>query len=84
MDGGPEPAQVATELVALGVKRLDLVVASHPHADHVVGLPAVLARMPVGLLLEPVALERPAVLEGVGVTAERVAHQRQIEAAAGL
>ena len=53
VDGGPEPDQVATELVALGVKRLDLVVASHPHADHVVGLPAVLARIPVGLLLEP-------------------------------
>ena len=53
VDGGPDPAQVATELAALGVKRLDLVVASHPHADHVVGLPAVLARFPVGLLLEP-------------------------------
>lgn len=53
VDGGPDPAQVATELVALGVKRLDVVVASHPHADHVVGLPAVLARVPVGLLLEP-------------------------------
>jgi competence protein ComEC len=53
VDGGPDPAQVATELVALGVKRLDLVVASHPHADHVVGLPAVLARIPVGLLLDP-------------------------------
>jgi competence protein ComEC len=53
VDGGPEPDQVATELVALGVRRLDLVIASHPHADHVVGLPAVLARIPVGLLLEP-------------------------------
>jgi len=53
VDGGPDPAQVATELAALGVKRLDLIVASHPHADHVVGLPAVLARFPVGLLLEP-------------------------------
>ncbi|HEY8115010.1 MAG TPA: ComEC/Rec2 family competence protein, partial [Actinomycetota bacterium] len=53
VDGGPEPDQVATELVALGVKRLDLVIASHPHADHVVGLPAVLARIPAGLLLEP-------------------------------
>ena len=53
VDGGPDPAQVATELVALGVKRLDLVVASHPHADHVIGLPAVLARIPIGLLLEP-------------------------------
>jgi competence protein ComEC len=53
VDGGPDDAQVATELAALGVRRLDLVVASHPHADHVVGLPAVLARFPVGLLLEP-------------------------------
>lgn len=53
VDGGPDEAQVATELSALGVKRLDLLVASHPHADHIVGLPAVLARFPVGLLLEP-------------------------------
>jgi competence protein ComEC len=53
VDGGPDEAEVATELAALGVKRLDVVVASHPHADHVVGLPAVLARIPVGLLLEP-------------------------------
>jgi competence protein ComEC len=53
VDGGPDEAQVATELVALGVKRLDVVVASHPHADHVIGLPAVLARLPVALLLEP-------------------------------
>ena len=53
VDGGPDEAQVATELAALGVKRLDVVVASHPHADHVVGLPAVLARVPVGLLIEP-------------------------------
>ena len=53
VDGGPDDAQVATELAALGVKRLDVVVASHPHADHVVGLPAVLARFPVAVLLEP-------------------------------
>ena len=36
------------------------------------------------LLLEPVAVERPAVPKRIGVAAERVAHQRQIEAAAGL
>jgi competence protein ComEC len=53
VDGGPDDAQVATELVALGVRRIDVVIASHPHADHVVGLPAILARVPVGLLLEP-------------------------------
>jgi competence protein ComEC len=53
IDGGPDEEQVATELAALGVKRLDMVVASHPHADHIIGLPNVLARIPVGVLLEP-------------------------------
>jgi competence protein ComEC len=53
IDGGPEPDVAATKLAALGVKRLDVVIASHPHADHVAGLPEVLARFPVGLVLEP-------------------------------
>lgn len=53
IDGGPEPDIAATKLAALGVKRLDVVIATHPHADHVAGLPEVLARFPVGLVLEP-------------------------------
>jgi competence protein ComEC len=53
IDGGPDPEQVAAKLSALGVKRLDVAIASHPHADHIVGFPAVFARFPVGLLLEP-------------------------------
>ena len=53
IDGGPDPEQVATKLAALGVHRLDVVVATHPHADHVAGLPAVLARIPVGVVLDP-------------------------------
>jgi competence protein ComEC len=53
VDGGPDEDQVARELAALGVKRLDVLVASHPHADHIVGLPSVLSRLPVGLLLQP-------------------------------
>jgi competence protein ComEC len=53
VDGGPDEEQVSTELAALGVKRLDVLVATHPHADHIIGLPNVLGRVPVGLVLEP-------------------------------
>jgi competence protein ComEC len=53
LDGGPDDQLVATKLAALGVGRIDLVVASHAHADHLEGIPAVLARHHVGLLLEP-------------------------------
>lgn len=53
IDAGPDEEQVATELSALGVKRLDVAVATHPHADHVAGFPAVFARFPVGVVLDP-------------------------------
>ncbi len=53
IDAGPDPDQVAVELARLGVRRIDLAVASHAHADHVEGFPAVFARFPVGLLLDP-------------------------------
>ena len=53
IDGGPDDHHVTRELAALGVRRLDLVVATHPHADHVAGLPSVLGRFAVALVVDP-------------------------------
>jgi competence protein ComEC len=56
VDGGPDPDRL---LVALDARvpswdrRLDLVVLTHPHEDHVAGLPLVLERYRVGRVLEP-------------------------------
>lgn len=53
VDGGPESARTLTELRAQGVRRIDLLVLTHPHADHVDGLPAIVEHYPVGRALEP-------------------------------
>lgn len=47
IDAGRSRDLVATALEALGVDTLHLVVASHAHADHIGGMPAVLATFPV-------------------------------------
>jgi competence protein ComEC len=53
IDGGPDEELAAQQLVSYGVKRLDAVIATHPHADHIAGLPQVLARFAVGVFFEP-------------------------------
>jgi competence protein ComEC len=53
IDGGPDPDLVAAKLAALGVRRLDLMVATHPHSDHVAGLATVLARFHVAAVIDP-------------------------------
>ncbi len=56
VDGGPDPDRL---LVALDARippwdrRIDLVVLTHPHEDHVAGLPLVLERYRVGAVVEP-------------------------------
>ena len=51
VDAGPEPDAVDACLRRLGVRRVPLVVLTHFHADHVAGLPGVLAGREVGSIL---------------------------------
>lgn len=49
--GYAEESAVQTALEALGVTRLDWVVATHPHHDHQPGFEAIARRMPIGRFL---------------------------------
>ena len=51
--GGPDPGErdVAPLLLDLGVTRLTVVVISHPHPDHILGLASVAAAVPVERLV---------------------------------
>ncbi len=48
VDTGPDPRAMDRCLAGLGVQEIPLVVLTHFHADHVDGLPGVLAGRPVG------------------------------------
>lgn len=54
IDAGEEKygPKVVEHLSRLGVKRLDLVVMSHPHSDHIGGMPAVFEAFPVAGVLD--------------------------------
>lgn len=58
VDGGPDPIRLASYLRDLGVRRIDLLITSHRHDDHIAGLDAVVGRIPVTILLRPPLLER--------------------------
>ena len=52
IDGGPDPSLLLRGLSAQGVHRIDLLVISHPHADHVDGLVPIAETFPVGRALD--------------------------------
>lgn len=81
LDGGPADGGVVRQLQALGVDRLDAIVVSHPHADHMEGFIDVLTRLRVGRVVGPVIVGW-----GVGsglVRAAKAAHVPVVAAAAG-
>ncbi|MEX1280262.1 MAG: ComEC/Rec2 family competence protein [Acidimicrobiia bacterium] len=53
VDAGPDPVVLADRLRRLGVDRVDLLVLTHRHADHVTGATAVVGRLPVGEVWVP-------------------------------
>lgn len=52
IDAGPDRDEAADQLQRIGVDHLDLAVATHPHADHIGGMQAVLERIPTGIYLD--------------------------------
>lgn len=52
IDGGPDERLILAKLRSRGVRKIDVMVSSHPHADHITGLVEVLRELPVGLLLD--------------------------------
>jgi competence protein ComEC len=73
VDGGPSPSAVLDglgRLLAPWDRRIDVVVLTHPDDDHVAGLPAVLARYDVGLIVhapqDVASAGAAAWLDGVG------------------
>ena len=53
VDQGPPEGRVAEQLERLGVRRLALLVLTHPQRDHVGGAAEVLRSLPVDLALDP-------------------------------
>lgn len=51
-DAGPSSGNVAGQLHDLGVEELDYVFASHPHADHIGGISAVLRTIPTRVYID--------------------------------
>ena len=52
VDGGPDEARTIEKLRSHGVRRIDLLVLTHPHADHVDGLPSVVEHYQIGRAVE--------------------------------
>jgi len=48
VDAGPEPPALASALRRYGVNRIDLLILTHPHEDHIAGLVGLVGRIYIG------------------------------------
>ncbi len=63
--------QVISYLKALGIQKIDIVLISHPHHDHLGGLPEILDAFPVGILYMNGMIYKKGPYERVLAAAER-------------
>jgi competence protein ComEC len=82
VDEGPPEADVEGQLRALGVRRLAMIVLTHPQRDHVGGAADVLEHLEVGSVLDP-GLPTQSSDEKGALAAARRRHVRVILARAG-
>jgi competence protein ComEC len=74
VDQGPPEAHVAEQLEDLGIRRVDLLVLTHPSRDNIGGAEEIVRRLDVGLVLEPsLPFENP-----YGRPALHAAHRRGV------
>jgi competence protein ComEC len=53
IDAGPRDGNAAGYLHSLGVTEIDIVIATHPHADHIGGMPDIFRSFPVKEIIDP-------------------------------
>jgi competence protein ComEC len=82
VDAGPAGDGIARKLKRAGVRRLDTLVVTHPQADHDGGAPAVLAALPVTMLLDGRGGDRSSTSIAIDAPARRK-HTRITAAQAG-
>jgi competence protein ComEC len=76
---------VAPYLGRLGIKKIDLLVNSHPHEDHLGGMPAVMQKIPVGELVAAVpGYPSPLWLQVVGIARDKQIPLATVRAGASI
>ncbi len=82
VDQGPPEARVASQLRRLGVRRLSLLVLTHPQRDHVGGAASVLRSLAVDAVLDP-QIDAPSPEQRDAIAAARNRGVRILPARAG-